>query len=236
MSKQKTEMLGVVFDNINNTPSIDSDSSDYYIPFDKSDDYFSTYENKVSFIKACESLVRKHSFYKQYIAYIVNVVGMKTCQVLPNIEIEEDKKRKITVEMHHGPILTLFDTCEIVLNSLLAKNCKDITTFKVANIVIEEHRLNNVRVVMLSKTVHQKVHDDSIMLNYQMGFGDTAEFIRKYHDGLDRSHIRTINKYIEWSKVNDSFDNDVLQVSDHMKKFDNDFDQFDDSWRGIESL
>lgn len=229
MKQKKENMLGVIFDKMDDgTPFIDSNNSDYYIPFDKPVEYFDSYENRVKFIKECEHLVRIHPFYKTYISYLINIVGMKTCQVLPNIEA--DPKGKITTEMHHGPILTLFDTCEIILNHLININDSNITTFHVARICIEEHRLNNVRVMMLAKTVHQAVYDDHIMLNYQMGFGDTATFIEKYHDGLDKAMIRQINMYIEWSKENDSFDNDILKISEHMKKFENDFDEFDDSF------
>jgi hypothetical protein len=223
------EMLGVIFDSDPEQPTIDSENSVYYIPFYKNEEYFDVYDNYVNFIKSCESLVRKHTFYKTYINYLINIVGMKTCQVLPNIEVDETGKGPITIEMHHGPILTLFDTCEIVLNHLRHQNCKDITTFKVANMVIEEHRLNNVRVMLLAKSVHQKVHDDSIMLNYKMGFGNTFEFLRKYSDGVDRAMRKNINDYIRWSMDNDSFDNDVLAISEHMKKYDNDFDSYDDT-------
>ena len=226
---KKEEMLGVTFVNDTNEPSIDSNNSMYYIPFYKTDEYFDVYENTVTFIKNCEALVRKHSFYKSYINYIINVVGMKTCQVLPNIEVDESGQNNITIEMHHGPILTLFDTCEIVLNHLRHIGCKDITTFKVANIVLEEHRLNNVRVIMLSKSVHQKVHDDSIMLNYRMGFGNTYEFLRKYADGVDRSMRKNINDYIKWSMENDSYDNDVLAISEHMEQYENDFDTYNET-------
>ena len=224
MSKN-ANMLGVTFDS--NQVAVDSNRSDFYIPFSKTEEYFSIYENEVAFIKKCEDLVRKHSFYATYIKYLINVVGMNTCQVLPGIECT-DKKGKVTLEMHHGPILTLYDTCKIVLNYLRYIQYPKITTFKVANIVIEEHRLNNVRVMLVSKTVHQKIHDDSIMLNYNMGFGDTKTFLEKYQEGLDKNYINAINQYIEWSKSNDSFDNDVLGISENMKKFgNNDFDEFD---------
>ena len=227
------EMLGVVFDKIENNPIIDSDHSDFYVPFEKTLDYFESYENKVNFIKACESLVRKHKFYKTYISYLVNVIGMNTCQVIPGVECSVDEKgkakSKVTIEMHHGPILTLFDTCEIVLNHLIATEYPGITTFKVANIVIEEHRLNNVRVIMLAKTVHQEVHNMNIMLNYNMGFGNTYEFLNKYSDGLDRAMKKKINDYIEWSKENDSFDNHVLEIATSMERYENDFDEFDDA-------
>lgn len=227
MAKKKENMLGVIFDTIENNPSIDSDNSIFYIPFYKRDDYFEVYENKILFIKECEKLVRKHKFYKAYIKYLINIVGMNTCQVLPGIECGEEGKNKVTIEMHHGPILTLFDTCHIVLNCLIKDGCQDITTFKVANMVLEEHRLNNVRVILLSKSVHQQVHENAILLNYHMGFGDTKMFLSKYNRGLTKSLRSGINEYIQWSLENDSFDNNILELSDSMRQWgNNDFDDF----------
>lgn len=227
MSKSKdTEMLGIVFNDNDSKPFIDSDNSLFYIPFYKNEEYFEVYENFVSFVKHCESLVRKDKFYSTYIKYLINVVGMTSCQVLPNIEVSDSND--VTIEMHHGPILTLFDTCAIVLNHLRHNGAKDITTFKIADIVLEEHRLNNVRVVFLSKTVHQLVHDDSIYLNYKMGFGDTQTFLEKYKDGVDNILRKKINDYIKWSMENDSTDNDVLELAKSFKSYgNNDFDDFD---------
>lgn len=227
---KKENILGVVFDkDEHKSPSIDSDYCDYYVPFDKHEDYFDVYENYVTFVKACESLVRKHSFYNKYKRYLIDIVGMNTCQVLSNIEASEDGKDKVTLEMHHGPILTLFDCCAIVLNYYRAMDEPNITTFKVANTVIEEHRLNNIRCVILSKSVHQQVHDDNIVLNYQVGFGDTATFLKKYALGIDKQTRSMINQYIEWSKENDCTDNHVLDIANTLKHYQvNDFDEFDD--------
>ena len=62
-----------------------------------------------------------------------------------------------------------------------------------------------------------------------MGLGDTQAFLEKWNDGLDDSMKKNINEYIEWSKKNDSFDNDVLALSEHMKIWgNNDFNEFDD--------
>ena len=79
--KKKENIAGVIFDDTGTTPIIDSDKSEYYIPFDKDEEYFSVYENYVAFVKGCESLVRKHRFYKVYIKYLIEVVGMRVCQV-----------------------------------------------------------------------------------------------------------------------------------------------------------
>ena len=224
---KKEEMLGVEFNTDPSEPFIDSSMSPFYIPFYKTEEYFEVYENYCTFVKACESNVRRNAFYKTYIKYLTDIVGMKCCQVLPNIEIE-DGNGKVTIEMHHGPILTLFDTCSIVLNHLRKQGDPFITTFKVADIVLEEHRLNHVRVVLLSKTVHQAVHNDDIFLNYKMGFGDTQAFLEKYNDGIDKILRHKINEYIKWSMENDSTDNNVLELSESMKVWgNNDFDDFD---------
>lgn len=230
MSKSEN-MHGVIFDNDPELgPKVDSDSSLFYLLFDKNEEFFSVYENEITFYKEVEKLVRKHPFYSKYISYLINVVGIKTCQVLSNIEMDENaKKQKVTIEMHHGPILTLFDTVMIICNWLRA-NGHELTTFKVANIVIEEHRLNNIRTVLVSKSVHQQIHEGNIQLNYQQGFGDTQAFLEKYKDGVDKEMRQKINKYITWSLENDSMDNDVLKLAETMKQWgNNDFDEIENT-------
>lgn len=218
MAYQKPEeFLNILFDRIEDNPVLDSDDSEYYVPFYKRDDYFESYELQVKFIKEVEKVVRKHPYYKKHIKYLIDVVGIRTCQVLSNVEVSD--KKEVTIEMHHGPILTLFDITSIVLNWMIVQG-ENITTFSVAERVIEEHRLNNVRVILLSKTIHQLVHDDNIFLNYNQGFGDSIAFLEKYKLGLDRSTAHRINQYIQWSKDNDSFDNDVLHVEETMKCWD----------------
>lgn len=215
----KNNVANVIFDSVDGNPIIDEDSSFYYVPYYKTREYFSVYENKVKFVKKVESLVRKHTFYKAYINFIVNVVGIDTCQVLSNIQNEEGPD-SVTIEMHHGPMLTLFDTCMIVLQHLIAEDDPMITTFKVAGIVLQEHQLNNVGVTMLSKTVHQKIHDgESIFLNHKQAFGNTAEFLRKYKLGVDSIYQQNIQNYLDVCKEHDSFDNGLLEISEQLTEW-----------------
>lgn len=209
---KKEKLMNILFEKVASNPIIDSANSEYYLPFYKEPDYFESYEATVKFIKSVEKMVRKHSFYRKYISYLIEIVGMNTCQVLSNIEVQE----KVTHEMHHGPMLTLFDIVSIVLNDMLYKG-ESITTFSVTKKVLEEHRLNNVRVVLVTKTVHQQIHDDNIFLHYKQGFGDTRAFLEKYRDGVDKSIIIKINEYIQWCEQNDSFDNEVLKIQEDMK-------------------
>lgn len=199
-------------------PEIDSSNSMFSLPFYKDAEYFSNFDNYVFFIKSVEKLVRRSQYYSRYIKYLRDEIGLTFCQVLSNISNENGEK--ITIEMHHGPILTLFDYVAIVLDHLIEEG-ERITTFKVAKIVLEEHYNNNVQVVMLSKTVHQAVHAENIFINYKQGFGDLNTFLKKYHRGLQNEQIMKINRYIETSKKYDSFDRDLLALKQNILHWSN---------------
>ena len=87
-----------------------------------------------------------------------------------------------------------------------------ITTFSVANRVIEEHFKHRVQTVMLCETVHQLVHDNKVFLNYRQGFGDLYSFLEIYYEGLDEIMVNKIIDYIEKCKKYDSNDFGNLNV------------------------
>ena len=225
---KNSTMPGIIFSNGedgNRTPTVDSPNAGFYLPFDKAADFFSVYENEINFYRGVEWLVRHDDFYKIYIKYLIDVVGMNCCQVMPNIKVEDNSK--VTFEMHHGPILTLFDITLIICN-FLRFHGKKITTFDVADMILDEHQANCVRVVLVTKTTHIYIHDNSVLLNYQAGYGNTNTFLQKYREGVTPDIRRRINKYIEWSKENNSFDNGVFEVAETLKRWDvNDWDTFD---------
>ena len=202
---------------INTTPIIDSDTSLYTLPFYKDSDYFANLDNFVGFVKAVESLVRTSKYYSRYIAYIKNDIGLNFCQVLSNIK-QDDEESKVEIEMHHGPILTLFDYICILIDWSIYHN-KKITTFSLANRMLEEHFNNNVQIVMLSKTVHEEVHDNNVFLNTKHAFGDLNRFLSKYRDGISNEQIEKINKYISLCEKYDSFDKGTLTLRENIKKW-----------------
>lgn len=202
---------GIDYSGGQSNPVIDADTSLFLIPLYKDSEYFSSLENFVQFAKAVETLVRKSKRYKQYKAYIMNEIGIKRCQVLGNIEVEEDDNTLI--DMHHGPMLTLFDYVTIVIDHYLAVD-KKITTFRIADVILNEHFANRVRVMMCSQTVHELIHDGAIFANLRQGFGDVCAFLKKYEHGVGDDHITKINNYINLSEKYDSFDKDVLKLKD----------------------
>ena len=202
---------GIEVNKPNTNPTIDSDESYYEIPFYKDADYMFSLENEVAFIKAVERMVRTSKYYSRYIAHLKVDLGLNFCQVKGNISEDEDAGVKDLIEMHHGPIFTLFDVVSIILNYMLIKGMK-ITTFSVANRVIEEHFKHRVQTVMLCETVHQLAHDNKVFLNYRQGFGDLYSFLEIYYEGLDEIMVNKIIDYIDKCKKYDSNDFGNLNV------------------------
>lgn len=216
------ELANFIFKKTKKNPTLECLDCEYELPFYKDVEYFSSLENYVAFVKSVERIVRSSVYYSRYVAYIKGDIGLNKCQVLSNIEDEPDSKTQM-LEMHHGPILNLFDIVAIIVDYMLYHN-KKINTFNVARIVIDEHYKNNVQVVMLSKTVHQEVHARNIFINVKQAFGNINTFLLKYKDGLSKEHIDKINNYIELSKKYDSFDKDILTLENNVKKWSDQID------------
>lgn len=207
----------IEFRSTKKNPTIDSPTSEFELPFYKDVDYFTNMENFVNFVRAVEKLVRSSKYYDRYIKYIKEDIGLKQCQVLSNV-VDENEGKDITIEMHHGPILTLFDYAAILTDHCLNNGIK-VTTFRVADMLCEEHFQNNVQVVMLSKTVHEQVHLNTVFVNINQGFGDLNRFLNKYRDGLQPEQVKKINNYIAKSKEYDSFDNGALELDGFVKSW-----------------
>lgn len=199
----------------NRNPSVDSDNSFFLIPLYKDEDFFSNFESYNNFIKSCERMIRSSKRYKNYISYLKNEVGLHNCQVFSNVTDLDGGKS--CIEMHHGPIFTLYDYCSIVLEWYRLKN-KKITTFKIVDTVLAEHEANNIQVVMLSKTAHQEVHNRNIFLNYKQGFGNLPAFLRKYKEALSGYYKDKLNNYIERSLREDSNDYDIFELNKKLIK------------------
>lgn len=183
------------------------------ILYNKDKEYFSDEMLYNKFVKECEKLVRTSKEYSAFVSYIKNVMGINFCQISSSI-YESDK---VQIEMHHGPIFTLYDISSVILNWFLKHGYK-INTFRVANKIIDEHFALRVQVVMASVTNHEAIHNRDIFLNVKQGIGNLDEFIKMYSDCLDDEHKYKIWNYINLCQSNPSFDKGILDV-DHIKKY-----------------
>lgn len=188
---------------------IDSSSSWFALSHDKDADYLSNPDALNNFIKACEKTIRTNKRYTAYKAYLHEVVGLDKCDVLGELDTLD-----CTIEMHHGPILTLYDYCSIVIDLFLLTNRK-VNTFTVAKRVLDDHWENIVRVVMLSTTIHEEVTNRNIFIDYRQGFGDMPKFIRKYDKVINSYYKNKILTYIDKSILmeNENTDQDLLKIN-----------------------
>lgn len=202
----------IIYNRSNITPIVDARTSFYKILMYKDNDYFSNYESYVNFIKGCERAVRQNDRYRKYISYLKKEAKLNRCQVLKNITDED-----ADIEMHHGPIFTLFDICAIVLEYFILKKWK-ISTFRIADVVLDEHQKNRIQVVMVSTTIHQEIHNGDIFINYHQAWGDLNAFIKKYRDAISDEYREQLNRYIDRSLLYDSTDFDILKLNDNLIK------------------
>lgn len=201
----------IIYENQKETkkePVVDSHNSSFLLPFVKDAEYFSSsLESYNNFIKACERLVRNNDRYKKYISYLKNEVKLDHCQVFKGIDDED-----ATIEMHHGPIFTLYDYCAIMVEYFLVKGWK-ITTYRIADAVLDEHAKNRIQVVMLSTTAHQEVHERNIFINVKQAWGDLNAFINKYGIAMGDEYKEKLNRYIERSRMYESNDFGIFELS-----------------------
>ena len=192
------------------TSKVDSPSSDYLLEFSKSEEFFSNMESKTKFLKDCERLIRINKRYSGYINYLKKEIKLNHCQVLSSLTDE-----RVTVEMHHGPIFTLYDYCEIMVDHFLKKGRK-ISTFRIAKQVLDEHWKNRIQVVMLSTSIHEQVTNREIWLNMQMAWGDLHSFLKIYtlHEDLKEKY----NRYVDESMMKDSTTYEILRLNEKLFK------------------
>lgn len=181
-----------------------------YITFNKEEEYFDELEPYNTFIKECEKVVRKSKHYKIFESWVINVLGINYCQVQPSITTED-----ATIEMHHGPLFTLFDYCQIVLEKYIKLHIP-INTISIAREVLRLHFDGCVQVVMVTKTNHEGIHNKDIFLNYKQGIGNLNKFITDY-----RAYFTEDQKYRIWNYMNickqvASFDTGILDI-DYVK-------------------
>lgn len=181
------------------------DSKYYYLPFDKSYLDLSDPKIRTSFIKHVEKIVRTSKLYKKYINYLKTDIGLTHCAVFGNIDAKKGDKTKI--EMHHGPVFTLYDYVSIVLEKYITEK-KDINTFDIADEVLDLHKRKLVQTVMLSQSVHKSMDNKKLapFISLDMTFGDLFGFIKEYGRYFSPQHRADLKIYLNKHITNSNVD------------------------------
>lgn len=210
--------VGEIMDNYKfkgeKNPKIKSNIDDEVIKYYHNKEDLADPDDFQYFIKSCETCVRKDDRYSNYI-HELKERGFDRDVIQSNI----NNKRfpNTSIEMHHGPMFTLYDICSIVTDHLLSSGEK-VSTFKVAKLVLDEHERHHIQIVFLTKTNHQLAHDGKIFIHMNQSIGDVMSFIKTYKKGLRREHLYTMEEYLKLCKKFNATDNDYLEIRKINKK------------------
>lgn len=181
------------------------------LPFYQTKHSLKNLENFNKFIKNIETQVRNSDRYSGYISHLKDL-GFNYCQIHPNIQSTE-KNKHVKIEMHHGPILTLYDICSIITTALIERG-EPVTSFRVASIVLEEHEKQHIQTVNLCENCHRAVHSgNNVYINPKQAYGDISKFLEEWRDGIDEDMEIIINKNLEMARKHNSSDTGVLDAS-----------------------
>lgn len=145
------------------------------------------------FLSNCKSRFRSSKFYKQYKDYIMNDIGIKMDQIMPNVTDDVAK-----LEMHHN-FLTLENICLLITEHIL-RTRGYVSTFDVVQTLKQEHEKNHIPIVILCETSHQMTErDEEVVLPAQLCFGDWATLLHDYNRGITKTIYKKIIRFIQVS-------------------------------------
>lgn len=200
----------------NENPVVNSSYSTFSISFYQTRESLMDIDTYRSFLKNCESRFRHSVTYSNYKGFLIGL-GLDRCQVHGFINTNMEG---VDIEMHHA-ILTLFDICLMITEHLL-NTVGYVTTFDVVQALKEEHKANNIALVMLSKTPHQLYHANSgqFYIHPKMCFGNWPRLIEKYKDGLTQDVAFKLLYYLKRAiDENGTQDDGLLDLRDKIKEW-----------------
>lgn len=200
----------------NANPVLASPNSSYTISFYQTRDTLMDIDTYRNFLKNCEARFRHSITYNNYKAHLIDI-GLNRCQVHGYITSDMEG---VSLEMHHA-ILTLFDICLLISEHKL-NTIGYITTFDIVEALKEEHKENNIALVMLSKTPHQVYHSDpsNFYIHPKMCFGNWPRLIEKYKLGLTQDVAFKLLYYLKKAIETDgTTDNGLLDLREKIKEW-----------------
>lgn len=216
MSEYYNPLPGIENYQENMNPGLYSPNSNYSISFYQTKETLMDIDTYRSFLKNCEYRFRRSATYSNYKGFIIGL-GMDRCQVHGFIHAD---MQGVDIEMHHA-ILTLFDICLLITEHIL-NTVGFVSTFDVVQKLKEEHKANNIALVMLSKTPHQVYHNNpsEFFIHPNMCFGKWPELIKKYKYGLTQDVAFKLLHYLKKAiEVDGSDDKGLLDLRDNIKEW-----------------
>lgn len=194
-------------------PAIYFSKSEYPLMFYQTRDTLADMDRYKAFIDNCTHRFRKSRTYKSYKSYLMSM-GLDRCQVIGNIQ-----DGMANIEMHHN-FLTIYDIT-ILISQHILNTVGRCTTFDIVSLLMQEHRNNNIPIVMLSETVHQLYHDNpDFYIPISMTFGKWWDLLIKYRYGITLDIAYKVVKYIQNCQRNNELNTvEFFKLSDDIKNW-----------------
>ena len=158
------------------------------------------------FVRNCEKIVRGSLEYSLWRNYIIDILGMNSC------EITQEKMDEVTIEIHHH-IPSLFMLMSALVNKKLDRE-EDFCTFDIAQEAIELHFMNKIGYVAILRDLHKKFHNGFLSIPIEFVKGDYQYFIREFSKFLDEDDLDTINQRLSINEGNCSWSRDNYLVAE----------------------
>lgn len=194
-------------------PAIYFPRCEYPLTFYQTRDTLADMDRYKTFIDNCTHRFRKSRTYKSYKSYLMSM-GLDRCQVIGNIQ-----DGMANIEMHHN-FLTIYDIT-ILISQHILNTVGRCTTFDIVALLMQEHRNNNIPIVMLSETVHQLYHDNpDFYIPISMTFGKWWDLLIKYRYGITLDIAYKVVKYIQNCQRNNELNSvEFFKLSDDIKNW-----------------
>lgn len=194
-------------------PAIYFPRCEYPLTFYQTRDTLEDMDRYKAFIDNCTHRFRKSRTYKSYKSYLMSM-GLDRCQVIGNIQ-----DGMANIEMHHN-FLTIYDIT-ILISQHILNTVGRCTTFDIVALLMQEHRNNNIPIVMLSETVHQLYHDNpDFYIPISMTFGKWWDLLIKYRYGITLDIAYKVVKYIQNCQRNNELNSvEFFKLSDDIKNW-----------------
>ena len=194
-------------------PAIYFPRCEYPLTFYQTRDTLADMDRYKAFIDNCTHRFRKSRTYKSYKSYLMSM-GLDRCQVIGNIQ-----DGMANIEMHHN-FLTIYDIT-ILISQHILNTVGRCTTFDIVALLMQDHRNNNIPIVMLSETVHQLYHDNpDFYIPISMTFGKWWDLLIKYRYGITLDIAYKVVKYIQNCQRNNELNSvEFFKLSDDIKNW-----------------
>jgi hypothetical protein len=119
-------------------------------------EFFEDDKEKTKFVKKCVQLCRYTPEYREWVDYLRDSLGYKTC------DISGENGDEVTVEIHHHPI-TIFDIGMIIVDTYLKKRRK-FSSLNIVNDMLMLHYNDKVGFIPICTTFHEKYHNGFLII------------------------------------------------------------------------